>query len=198
MTLYGYARVSTSEKAEKQTLALQLKALRAAGVETTHIFSDRLSGSRKDRPALHELFEKLHAGDTLVVWKLDRLGRSMPHLTSMLETLRERGCDFRSLTEGMDTSTAQGELLYNVMAAFAAFEVSLIRERTRAGLAASKNKTGRRLSLSREQVALAHKLRDEGTSMSQVARMLGVSRQTIYSAFEREAVFDTTSAVVRP
>src|SRR5262252_8505812 len=127
--LIGYARVSTVD----QNLALQRDALTEAGC--AKIFTEQMSGAVTDRPALHDALEFARSGDTLIVWKLDRLARSMKQLIETVETLRLRGIGFRSLTEALDTTTAQGRLVFHMFGALAEFERSLIRERTQAGLA---------------------------------------------------------------
>ena len=130
--LAGYARVSTLD----QNPELQLDALSAAGCEK--IFEDRASGVQSDRPGLAQALEWLREGDTLVVWRLDRLGRSLPQLVATVRELEERGFGFRSLTEGVDTTTASGTLVFHVFGALAQFERDLVRERTMAGLAAAR------------------------------------------------------------
>ena len=130
--LIGYARVSTLD----QNLALQRDALAEAGCGK--IFTEQMSGAVADRPALHDALEYARSGDTLVVWKLDRLARSMKQLIETVEQLRVRGIGLRSLTEALDTTTAQGLLVFHMFSALAEFERSLIRERTRAGLAAAR------------------------------------------------------------
>ncbi len=130
--LIGYARVSTLD----QNLALQRDALTEAGC--AKIFTEQMSGAVTDRPALHDALEFARSGDTLIVWKLDRLARSMKQLIETIENLRLRGIGFRSLTEAVDTTTAQGRLVFHMFGALAEFERSLIRERTRAGLAAAR------------------------------------------------------------
>jgi DNA invertase Pin-like site-specific DNA recombinase len=130
--LIGYARVSTVD----QNLALQRDALTEAGCQK--IFTEQMSGAVTDRPALHDALEFARSGDTLIVWKLDRLARSMKQLIETVENLRVRGIGFRSLTEALDTTTAQGRLVFHMFGALAEFERSLIRERTQAGLAAAR------------------------------------------------------------
>jgi len=130
--LIGYARVSTVD----QNLALQRDALTEAGC--ARIFTEQMSGAVTDRPALHDALEFARSGDTLIVWKLDRLARSMKQLIETIETLRVRGIGFRSSTEALDTTTAQGRLVLHMFGALAEFERSLIRERTHAGLAAAR------------------------------------------------------------
>ena len=133
--LVGYARVSTSE----QEVELQLDALRQAGCANEHIFIDKASGARSERPGLDACLRLLKPGDTLLVWRLDRLGRSMPHLVMLIEELLGKGIGFRSLCDGViDTTTASGELIFNLFSALAQFERRLIQERTKAGLSAAK------------------------------------------------------------
>ena len=133
--LIGYARVSTTD----QDLCLQIDALRQHGVKKEHLFCDKISGAKEDRPGLAACNETLRKGDTLVVWRLDRLGRSMRHLVNMIEELKERGIGFRSISDGMiDTTSASGELVLNIFSALAQFERRLIQERTKAGLAAAR------------------------------------------------------------
>ena len=135
--LLGYARVSTID----QNLALQRDALAEAGCR--RIFTEQLSGAVADRPALRDALEFARRGDTLIVWKLDRLARSMKQLIETIEELRLKGIGFRSLTEALDTTTAQGRLVFHMFGALAEFERSLIRERTQAGLAAAPVRQGR-------------------------------------------------------
>ncbi len=132
MALIGYARVSTDE----QSPALQFDALASAGCE--RIFTDSASGAIASRPALDEAISALSPEDTLIVWKLDRLGRSLSHLIGLVSLLEKRGVAFRSLSEAIDTTTASGRLLFHVMGALAEFERALISERTRAGMAAAR------------------------------------------------------------
>jgi DNA invertase Pin-like site-specific DNA recombinase len=133
--LVGYARVSTDD----QDLSLQIDALTKQGIPTSAIFMDRLSGEKTDRPGRTKCLETLRPGDILVVWRLDRLGRSMRHLITLVEDLRNRGIGFRSLNEGViDTTCASGELIFNIFSALAQFERRLIQERTKARLAAAR------------------------------------------------------------
>ncbi len=180
MRLIGYARVSTDD----QTPALQLDALRAAGA--VELFEDRgISGATRDRPGLVAALSALRLGDVLMVWRLDRLGRSLADLIEMVNTLKAKGCGFRSLTEAIDTSTAGGELVFHVFGAMAQFERSLGIERTRAGLAAAKHRgarLGRKPSLTASQVEHAHQLIKAGESPPAVAKSLNVSRSTLWRA----------------
>ncbi|WP_455726260.1 recombinase family protein [Propionibacterium freudenreichii] len=176
MMLWGYARVSTAD----QDAALQVDALRAAGVDEAHVVVDRCSGARAERPGLDDVMARIEAGDTLIVWKLDRLGRSLPHLVGLLNLLGERGAGFRSLTEsGMDTSTAQGRLLFGIMGSLAEFERDLIRERTMAGLEAARRKGhhgGRPSSVSPQQAETLRLYVSQGSSITTAAKGAGVSR----------------------
>ena len=132
--LIGYARVSTDD----QDLSLQIDALTKQGIPTTAIFMDKLSGAKIDRPGLAKCLSTLQSGDILVVWRLDRLGRSMRRLITLVEDLRKKGIGFRSINEGaIDTTCASGELIFNIFSALAQFERRLIQERTKAGLAAA-------------------------------------------------------------
>ena len=136
--LVGYMRVSSDN--DRQNTDLQRDALLAAGVDSRHLFEDRASGSRDDRSGLVSALKFVRAGDVLVVWKLDRLGRSLTHLLSIVNTLKQNQVAFRSLTEGMDTTTASGELLFHVFGALAQYERALIQERVMAGLRVAKQR----------------------------------------------------------
>jgi DNA invertase Pin-like site-specific DNA recombinase len=178
--LVGYARVSTDD----QELALQRDALAAAGCE--RIFTDTMSGAKAERPGLAEALDFVRSNDTLVVWRLDRLGRSLTNLIELMTTLAERGVGFRSLSEQIDTTTSGGKLVFHIFGALAEFERELIRERTRAGLAAARargRQGGRPRKLSPRQVAIAQALYKEGThSINDICQTLGVSRATFYRA----------------
>lgn len=175
----GYLRVSKQEQNE----ALQADALKEAGCEK--VFTDKMTGSKFERDGLGEALAYLRSGDTLVVWKLDRLGRSLQHLITTLNTLQERGIGFISLTENIDTTTPGGKLIFHLMGALAEFERDLIRERTNAGLAAARarGRVGgrpRRLATNRK-VALARRLfADPHHSISEICSTLGISRSTLY------------------
>lgn len=181
--LIGYARVSTAD----QRLDLQADALTRAGCE--RIYSDHASGGRGDRAGLADALSHLRAGDTLVVWKLDRLGRTVRQLVDFTAELRARGINFASLTDGIDTSTAAGRFFFHVMAAMAEMERDLVRERTLAGLAAAKARGrlgGRPTKLTAQQVSHAKLLlADPAVSGAEVARTLGVARSTLYRSLER-------------
>jgi len=175
--LLGYARVSTAE----QTAGLQEDALRAAGC--SRIWSDTASGTRTDRPQLAALFDQLRVGDTLVVWRLDRLGRSLPHLIETIGELQARGVGFKSVQENIDTTTPGGRLVFHVFGALASFERELIQERTLAGLAAARERGrlgGRPTVLSPAKLKQARKMIGEKTPVTEVAQVLGVSRATLY------------------
>ncbi|NMF86945.1 recombinase family protein [Aromatoleum petrolei] len=174
--LVGYARVSTGD----QNLELQLDALRKAGVEK--VFTDKVS-SVKARPGLDEAVAYVREGDTLVVWKLDRLGRTVKGLIDLVGALRERGVQFHSLTDGIDTATAAGRFFFHMMAALAEMERDLIRERTHAGLVAARARGrmgGRKPKMDATKADIARKLLTAGTAVNEVARTLGVSRATLY------------------
>lgn len=178
MALIGYARVSTTSQDD----ALQLDALDAAGC--AKVFRDTASGKLDERPGLGQALDYLRADDTLVVWRLDRLGRSVQHLTATVAALGERGIQFRSLTEGIDTSTAAGKLVFHIFASLAEFERSLIVERTRAGLdaaAARGRRGGRPAVLTDEKAEAARGLIAAGKSVTEAARVVGVSRATLYA-----------------
>lgn len=173
----GYARVSTTD----QNTDLQLQALKAAGCE--QIFEDQVSGSSTKRPGLDQALKLVSKDDVLVVWRLDRLGRSLPHLIEVIGSLGDRGAGFRSLTESIDTTTAGGRLVFHMMGALAEFERSLIQERTRAGLEAAKKRgarLGRPPALSPEKLKHARHLIDGGERPDAVAKTLGVGRSTLY------------------
>jgi DNA invertase Pin-like site-specific DNA recombinase len=178
---YGYARVSTDD----QKADLQIAALKKAGCR--HIFTDTISGTVKKRPELTRCLESLRAGDVLIVWKLDRLGRSLSHLVAVLSDLQVRGVAFLSLTEAIDTESAAGRLMGHILGALAEFERALIVERTQAGLKAAKKrgtKLGRKPSLSDDQRKHARALLDKGESPATVAKLLNVCRATLYNSLK--------------
>lgn len=178
--IYGYARVSTNH----QDTELQLTALKSAGCEK--IFEEHASGRKSNRPALKKLLRTLNAGDTLVVWKLDRLGRSMRNLVLLVDELRQRGIHFKSLTDSIDTSSPMGRFIFHIMSALAEMERELIVERTRAGLAAAREKGrigGRRPKLTPEQWAQAGRLILNGVDRKQVAIIYDIAVCTLYKKF---------------
>jgi DNA invertase Pin-like site-specific DNA recombinase len=177
---YGYARVSTDD----QHADMQRTALKKAGC--TKIFTDDgISGATTNRPSLRRCLKALKRGDTLIVWKLDRLGRSLRDLIGMLDDLKARGVKFRSLTEAIDTETPTGRAMWQMIGVLAELERSLISERTRAGAAAAKTrgvKFGRKPKLTPQQVIHARKLIDSGEDRQQVADLFNVNRSTLYRA----------------
>lgn len=179
--LVGYGRISTDD----QELALQRDALTAADCEK--IFTDTMSGGKAERPGLTDALDFCRPGDTLVVWRLDRLGRSLTNLIELMTVLAEREVGFRSLTEQIDTTTSGGKLVFHIFGALAEFERELIRERTRAGLAAARargRQGGRPKKLeSAQKLAMAQALYQDGThSIEDICQTLGISRATFYRA----------------
>jgi len=179
--LIGYARVSTNE----QNLDLQRDALLKAGVSQKDIYTDKVTGVKADRPGLTLAISHLRAGDTLVVWRLDRLGRSLKHLIETVTTLKEQGIAFKSLTEHIDTSTATGTLVFQIFGALAEFERNLMKERTVAGLTAARarGRTGGRPKGSPDErkVALARKFyHDHALSIPDILKTLNISKSTLY------------------
>src|SRR5919199_3217817 len=173
----GYARVST----EDQNLNLQRDALEKAGCE--EIYTDQVSGTKARRPGLEQALSHLRAGDTLVVWRLDRLGRSLRHLIDTVTELQERGIGFKSLTESIDTTTSGGKLIFHIFGALAEFEREIIRERTNAGLASARARGrhgGPKHKLTPKQVAIARQLWDSHTPVKEICQTLGISRATFY------------------
>ena len=176
--LVGYARVSTQD----QKPALQLDALKAAGCEK--VFKEKASGAQRDRPQLAAAIDYMREGDTLVVWKLDRLARSVKQLIETVEGLEAQGIGFRSLTEAIDTTTSGGKLVFHIFGALAEFERSIIRERTRAGLDAARARGrtgGRPKKLTDADLRAARAmLSAEDFTVDEVARRMGVSPATLY------------------
>jgi DNA invertase Pin-like site-specific DNA recombinase len=176
--LIGYARVSTQD----QTLDLQQDALNKAGCE--RIFTDTASGAKSERIGLDEALSYIRTGDTLVVWRLDRLGRSLPHLIATITGLENRGIGFASLTESIDTTTSGGKLVFHIFGALAEFERDIIRERTQAGLTAARargRKGGRPKKLNQRKVEIAKQLHNNRqTTVDEICRTLNISRATLY------------------
>ncbi|MDQ2742891.1 MAG: recombinase family protein [Chloroflexota bacterium] len=187
--ILGYARVST----EEQTLALQEDALHAAGC--SRIFTDTVSGAKAERHGLIQALDHLREGDTLVVWRLDRLGRSLANLIELMTLLEGRKVGFRSLTEQIDTTTSGGKLIFHIFGALAEFERNLIRERTMAGLRAARargRQGGRPRSLESKRVAMAQALYDNReNSIRDICKTLGISRATIYRYIKPRTPSDT-------
>jgi DNA invertase Pin-like site-specific DNA recombinase len=179
--LIGYARVSTQE----QTLNLQQDALQKA--ECSKIFTDVISGVKAERKGLDEALSYVRRGDTLVVWRLDRLGRSLPHLITTMTDLLERGIGFKSLTENIDTTTSGGKLIFHIFGALAEFERNLIRERTQAGLTAARarGKTGGRpKSLTDKKLSIALDLYEKQHPIAEILQTMKISRATLYRALK--------------
>lgn len=182
MARIGYARVSTAD----QNSQLQLTALEDAGCE--RIFTDSgVSGAKASRPQLDAMLDHLRDGDTVVIWKFDRLGRNTRNMLELIETIEARGCDFESLTEKIDTSGPMGKAMLTIMSAFAQLERDQLRERTMAGLVeARKNNRhgGRPRKADDEDIVDAKKWKAEGTPVLKIAKRLGVSRATVYRYLE--------------
>src|ERR687891_965386 len=180
--LIGYARVSTHE----QTLNLQRDALTKEGC--TKIFTDTASGAKAERKGLDEALDYVRKGDTLVVWRLDRLGRSLPHLISTMTDLEGRGIGFKSLTENIDTTTSGGKLIFHIFGALAEFERNLIRERTRAGLMAARargREGGRPKALTGRKLNIAQDLyKNKENSIAEICRTLKISKPTFYRSIK--------------
>jgi DNA invertase Pin-like site-specific DNA recombinase len=174
----GYARVSTTD----QNVDLQTDALISAGCYK--MYTDTMSGAKEDRPGLAEIMSFIRKGDTLVVWRLDRLGRSLKHLIQLINELNEKGVYFKSVQESLDTSTPGGKLIFHVFGALAEFERDIIRERTMAGLASARARGrngGRPKKLSAKQVEMAKRLMcDPNIPIAEVCETLGVSKSTLY------------------
>ena len=184
--LVGYMRVSSAD--DRQSNDLQRDALIAAGVDERHLHADKASGARDDRPGLKACLADLRSGDCLVVWKLDRLGRSLPNLLSIIADLKKKGVAFRSLTEQMDTTTPHGELLFSVFGALAQYERALTRERVMAGLAAAKRRGrrgGRPPAIDSEKLEQIVAALEHGASKASVCRTFKVSRATLIDTLRR-------------
>ena len=182
--LLGYARVS---RADDQDNAAQVKALRLAGCK--RVFEEKASGGRWDRPQLHNVLGQLREGDVLVVWKLDRLSRSLKDLLHIMEQVSDAGADFRSLTEAVDTTTSAGRMLMQMLGSFAEFERSMVRERTRAGLEAARDRgarLGRPAKLSpHQQQEVIKAVREGSKTAAEAARLFGLHRSNVTRLLER-------------
>jgi DNA invertase Pin-like site-specific DNA recombinase len=180
--LIGYARVSSQE----QELNLQLDALEKVGCSKNNIYVDKISGAKAQRPGLEKCLSALEAGDTLIVWRLDRLGRSMTHLVSLIEDLKQKGIGFRSICDGaIDTTTASGELTFNIFSSLAQFERRLIQERTRAGLEAARARGrlgGRKpIENNNPKVLMAKKMhQNHDMNINDICKTLRISRASFY------------------
>lgn len=182
--LVGYARVST----QGQSADLQIDALVAAGIDPRHIYRDKATGSTSDRPGLVKALAYLSPGDTLIIWKLDRLARSLAHLIAIVADLKERGIHLRSLTEGIDTTTSHGALVLHIFGVLGEFERALIQERVNAGLAAAAKrgrKGGRPRVISDEKLAYIMLDLNNHMSKAEICRKYGVDRSTLNAALKR-------------
>ena len=192
MALIGYARVSTAE----QDTALQTDALNKAGCE--RIFEDTVSGSKTERPGLTASLEYLRDGDVLVVWRLDRLGRSLPHLIEIISALESRCVGFRSLTESIDTTTPGGRLIFHVFGALGQFERDLIRDRTKAGLAAAAargRKGGRKPVITAEKLQKAREHMANGLNVREAAARIRIGKTALYAALQVASSVDSQPKV---
>ena len=183
--LIGYARVSTDD----QRLDLQIDALTKAGIERTRIYEEQASGVKTRRPVFAECLRSLRQGDTLVVWRLDRAGRSLIHLIEVMADLEKRGVKFRSLNEAIDTATSTGRLVFNVLGAIAQFERDLISERTKAGLKAARlrgHRGGRKPKVTPQMLKAAKAILADGTvTWPEAAKIIGCSASALHRAFHR-------------
>jgi DNA invertase Pin-like site-specific DNA recombinase len=185
----GYMRISS--EGERQTTDLQKDALLKIGVDPRNIFEDRASGAKNNRPGLEKALAFLEPGDCLIVWKLDRLGRSISHLLSIINDLNKRNIAFRSITDHIDTTTANGELLFNIFASLAQHERTLIKERVMAGLAAAKKRGrvgGRPRVIDQEKLETIIESLKSGASKASICRTYSIKRSTLYDALNRENV----------
>lgn len=187
----GYARVSTQE----QSLDLQLDALKKAGCKAQNIYQEQISGAKSERPKLNELLEKIREDDILMVWKLDRLGRSIKDLIKIISRVQEKGAQFQSLNDSINTATPAGKLTFHLFAALAEFETDIIRERTKAGLEAARargRKGGRPKGLSQKAkhtAMIAERLYKEGElSTKEICNQLSISKMTLYSYLRHQGV----------
>lgn len=197
--LVGYMRVSSDS--DRQSTDLQRDALLAAGVDARQLFEDHASGAKDDRPGLAQALKFVRPGDVLVVWKLDRLGRSLSHLLAIVNALKDKRVAFRSLTEGMDTTTASGELLFHVFGALAQYERALIQERVVAGLAAAKRRGrvgGRPKAIIGEKLDAITAALDGGMSKAAVCRNFGVKRTTLIETLARTGWSSPSSSQDEP
>lgn len=186
--MIGYMRVSSEN--ERQVLDLQYDALINEGVDPRHIFQDKASGARDNREGLQKALDYLKEGDCLIVWKLDRLGRSLSNLISIVEEFKDKGIGFKSITEQMDTTTPHGEFLFSVFGALAQYERALTRERVMAGLTAAKKRGkigGRPKAISDEKMMAINEALKSGATKAAICRTFDVKRTTLYDAIARKA-----------
>jgi len=196
--LIGYMRVSSDS--DRQSTDLQRDALLAAGVDARHLFEDYASGAKDDRVGLTRALEFIHPGDVLVVWKLDRLGRSLSHLLALVTSLKDKRVAFRSLTENLDTTTPSGEFLFQVFGALAQYERALIQERVVAGLAAARKRGrigGRPQAITGEKLDAVIAALDGGMSKAAVCRNFSVKRTTLIETLARVGWTDSSRASSR-
>lgn len=189
--MIGYARVSTAE----QSLDLQVRDLVAAGVHPDNIHTEKVSGVASKRPGWDRMVKDCRPGDTVVVWKLDRVGRSMIDLLTKLKTLTERGIHFRAVRDSIDTTTAAGQLMLNMIGAFAQFERDLIVERTLAGMAAARARgvqVGAKRVMTDKMIAEAVKMREAGVPVAEIAKRFKVAVNTVYNNLPRKDTRGTT------
>ena len=189
--MIGYMRVSSEN--ERQVLDLQYDALINEGVDPRHIFQDKASGARDNRDGLQKALNYLKEGDCLVVWKLDRLGRSLSNLISIVEEFKDKGIGFKSITEQMDTTTPHGEFLFSVFGALAQYERALTRERVMAGLTAAKKRGkigGRPKAISDEKMLAINEALKSGVTKAAICRTFDVKRTTLYDAIARNVHSD--------
>lgn len=183
--LIGYARVSTAD----QYLAMQEDALKNTGCE--EIYKDIVSGAKTARPGLHSALSHLRKGDTLVVWRLDRLGRSLAHLIQTIKELNDKGIGFKSLQENIDTTTSSGQLIFHIFGALAQFERELIRERTNAGLKAARIRGcmgGRPVQLNKQEIRKLKKHYDKGDlSVMEICKLFNITKPTLYRYLKSES-----------
>jgi DNA invertase Pin-like site-specific DNA recombinase len=177
----GYARVSTRE----QNLSLQLDALKKEGCQ--RIFQEKISGAKADRPELRKMIDQIREGDVIIVWKLDRMGRSLRNLINMINEVQEKGADLKSLNDPIDTTTPHGKLTFHIFASLAEFERDIISERTKAGLASARargRKGGRPKGLSKEAqnkaIVVETLYREGNMSISQICKHVNIARSTVY------------------
>jgi DNA invertase Pin-like site-specific DNA recombinase len=184
--LVGYARVSSEN--DRQNTDLQMDALKSENIDSRHIFFDHASGAKTNRPGLKKALDFLQSGDSLVVWKLDRLGRSLPDLLKIVKDLQHRGIGFRSITEAMDTTKPQGQFIFQMFACLAEYERSLAHERIMAGLISARlrgRKGGRPFAIDTEKMQTIKQLLEAGTTKAQIARNFNIPRSTLNDSLKR-------------
>lgn len=194
--LVGYMRVSS--ETERQTLDLQYDALVQAGVDPRHIYQDKASGAKDNREGLQKALSYLQKGDCLIVWKLDRLGRSLSHLVRLVEGFKEKGIGFKSLTEQMDTTTPHGEFFFNIFGSLAQYERALTKERIMAGLSAAKKRGkrgGRPKAISEEKIQAINEALKSGTSKAAICRTFNVKRTTLYDTLRKIETSNVEKAI---